>query len=137
MLRLIDLYINRFAQDRINLEELLSWFSTLSNQEKREVIMTTATFLEQAHPDLETIEQGIKAIPMKPTVTPIVLLKTHSLKIAIAKILLLPERELEKSFLSLVSLFRIADTERRNKWCKDGCTHEWHNLDKSYSGRAE
>jgi hypothetical protein len=60
--------------------------------------------------------------------TPIVILKTNNFKIALSKILKLPEDEYRKAFITLITIYKESDTYRRNSWCKDGCSHEWHNL---------
>lgn len=123
--------INSFAQEKINLELILDWFGNLDLEKQRETISRARLCLDQSHPNKETIEKAIELIPLKPTVTPIVLLKTQEFKIALHKIVLLPENENRKVFVTLISVFKIADTIRRNIWCKDGCNHEWHNLDKN------
>ncbi|MBS1572621.1 MAG: hypothetical protein JST62_09530 [Bacteroidetes bacterium] len=129
MLRPIDIMINCFAQEKIDLDKLLLWFDSLSKLYQRETINWTRNFLEQSHPNEETIKTGIEQIPLKPTMTPIVLLKSKSLKIALNKIVELPDAELKKAFISLVSMFKVSDKERREKWCEGKCGHDWHNLD--------
>ena len=130
MLRPIDILINSFAQGQLELDKLLLWFDSLSTLGQREAINWTRNYLEQSHPDNETIEIGIGKIPIKPTMTPIVLLKTKSLKIALNKIVELPDFEMKKAFISLVTLFKVSDKVRREKWCEGKCAHDWHNLDK-------
>lgn len=71
---------------------------------------------------------GIDNAPIKKTMTPIVLIQSHDFGIALAKISMLPDSELRKSFITLTSIFKIADIERRETDCADGCTHKWHNL---------
>jgi hypothetical protein len=122
--------INSFAQDRINLEHIIVWFEDLNLEKQSETISRARLCLDQSHPNKETIEKAIELIPLKPTVTPMVLLKTKPFKIALQKMILLPANENKKIFITLISVFKIADTIRRNIWCKDGCNHEWHNLDK-------
>jgi hypothetical protein len=130
MLRPIDILINSFAQDLLDLDKLLFWFDSLNAADQQETIMWTRNFLEQSHPDQETIKVGIEQIPMKQTITPIVLLKTKTFKIALNKIVDLPDAEMKKVFVSLVTLFKVSDKERRAKWCEGECGHDWHNLDK-------
>jgi hypothetical protein len=130
MLRTIDILINSFAQEQLELDKLLLWFDSLSTSSQREAIIWTRACLEQSHPDNEIIETGIKIIPLKPTMTPIVLLKAKSLKIALNKIVALPDFEMKKAFVSLVTLFKVSDKVRREKWCEGKCGHDWHNLDK-------
>ncbi|UOK42157.1 MULTISPECIES: DUF5958 family protein [Flavobacterium] len=121
--------INSFAQERISLEQILVWFDNLNLKKQSEAISRARLCLEQSHPNTETIEKAVELIPLKPTVTPIILLKTKVFKEALQKIILLPENEYRKAFITLISVFKVADTFRRNTWCKEGCNHEWHNLD--------
>ena len=130
MLRPIDILINSFAQEKLDLDKLVYWFDSLTIEKQRETINWTRNFLEQSHPDQETIKAGIEQIPLKPTMTPIVILKTKSLKIALNKIVDLPDTEMKKAFISLVSLFKISDKKRREYLCEGKCGHDWHNLDK-------
>lgn len=130
MLRPIDILINSFAQEQLDLDKLILWFDSLSTLQQREAINWTRNYLEQSHPDDEIIKAGIEQIPLKPTMTPIVLLKTKSLKIALNKIVELPDFEMKKAFVSLVTLFKVSDKVRREKWCEGKCGHDWHNLDK-------
>jgi c-di-GMP-related signal transduction protein len=123
-----EIIINRFAQEKINLEEILIWFENLNSEEQIKTISTAKLCLEQAHPNKEVIEKGIENVPLKPTATPIVLLKSKGFKIALNKIVLLPKDENKKVFITLISIFKFADIDRRETWCKDGCSHEWHNL---------
>jgi hypothetical protein len=130
MLRPIDILINSFAQDNLDLDKLILWFDSLTNSDRRETINWTRCCLEQSHPKQEIIDIGIGQIPIKHTMTPVVLLKTKSLKIALNKIVDLPDDEMKKAFISLVTLFRVSDKHRREKWCEGKCEHDWHNLDK-------
>lgn len=129
MLRLEEIIINKIAQDKMQLEQGLEWFDSLKINEQRETITITKQFIEQCHPDPETIENAIDKIPLKNTMTPIILLKTQTLKDALNRIETLPDNEIRKSFISLVAVFKMADTKRRNTACRNGCHHEWHNLD--------
>lgn len=130
MLRSIDILINSFAQEKLDMDKLTYWFDSLTPEKQREAISCTRAFLEQSHPDQETIKIGVEQIPLKPTMIPIVLLKTKSLKIALNKIVDLPDTEMKKAFISLVSLFKTSDRKRREYWCEGKCGHDWHNLDK-------
>jgi hypothetical protein len=129
MLSPIDILVNSFAQDKLSLDKLLYWFNSLTSADQGEAINWIRNCVEQSHPDQETINVGIEQIPLKPTMTPIVLLKTKSLKIALNKIIDLPDTEMKKTFISLVTLFKVSDKVRREKWCEGKCGHDWHNLD--------
>jgi hypothetical protein len=134
MLSTEHIVLNKIAQDKLSLNDGLEWFDSLPIDNQRRILLITRTCLEQAimdkdKGDIEIIEKGIELIPLKPSMTPVVLLKTQPLKIALNKILLLPDNELRKAFISLVILFKVADTKRRNFFCQNRCGHEWHNLD--------
>ena len=77
----------------------------------------------------EAYQNAINTIPLKSTFTPIIILKNNSIKIAIQKLEKLPKNENEKVIKSLIWIFKITDTERRNTECKNGCGHFWHNLE--------
>jgi len=77
----------------------------------------------------EAYQNAINTIPLKSTFTPIIILKNNSTKIAIQKLEKLPKNENEKVIKSLIWIFKITDTERRNTECKNGCGHFWHNLE--------
>ncbi|MCD0473966.1 DUF5958 family protein [Flavobacterium sp. EDS] len=125
-----DIMINKFAQEKINLEQILDWFDIFETQIQRKIIRLTSQCLIQSHPNEETFNKAIQLIPLKPTVTAIVFLKTYkNLKVALDKIELLPNYEIKKTFISLISVFKISDIERRNTYCQGNCYHDWHNLD--------
>ncbi len=76
-----------------------------------------------------TYKRAINTIPLKPTYTPIVILKNYPTKVAFNKLASLPENENKKVIVSLLWIFKITDTERRSRECKNGCGHFWHELD--------
>ena len=128
MLDPIEIMINKIAQSVIDIDDGSSWFNTLSVDEKHRVIILLKLYIEQSHPSQDTIDLGIDNIPLKPTMTPFVILRTSPFKIALDKIVHLPEYEFHKSFMALMTLFKYADSERRKTQCKGSCDHEWHNL---------
>lgn len=85
-------------------------------------------FMEQSHPSNELIVKAIESAPIKKTMTPVVLFKTQNFKEAINKIVDLPDSELRKSIVIMLSIFKTADTHRRVTYCKNGCSHYWHNI---------
>lgn len=120
--------INKIAQNVISIENGIIWFDTLTDKEKKSALLLTKFFIEQSRPNGAVIDAAIQEIPLKPTMTPVVLLKKKSLKVALSKILALPKTEYKKAFISLITIFKAGDIYRRNTSCKDRCTHEWHNL---------
>ncbi|WP_405293041.1 DUF5958 family protein [Algibacter sp. Ld11] len=123
-----EIIINKIAQGKTSIESGIEWFDSLSDSDRKRAIFLTKFFTEQSHPNEKIIETAISKIPLKPTMTPIVILKTNNFKVALSKISKLPEDEYRKAFITLITTYKESDTYRRNTWCKDGCSHEWHNL---------
>ncbi|MFF4433976.1 DUF5958 family protein [Streptomyces sp. NPDC001513] len=46
----------------------------------------------------------------------------------------LPADEHVKAFRVLLSVFAVADTRRRETYCKGACGHAWHNLPAAAEG---
>ncbi len=129
MLDAIEIHINRIAQNAISFDEGIRWFNHLSPEEKHRVLLLLTLYIEQAKPCQDVIDKGIDNIPLKTTMTPFVIFRTNRFTVAVNKIAGLPAYESDKSFIALMTVFLYADTERRKTQCKDGCSHEWHNLD--------
>ncbi len=126
-----EIIINKVAQDKLTLDDGLQWFKNSDPTEYRSILAWLRLYLEQSHPDQQLIDDSLGKVPLKPTMTPIVLFRTHPYKVAAVTACDLPDNELEKTFITLLTLFKYADTKRREVFCKGGCTHEWHNLDKT------
>ncbi|KAF2338764.1 DUF5958 family protein [Flavobacterium nitrogenifigens] len=124
--------INKIAQDKMDFNiglELL-----LDKNSFDEIFETLQIYILNSIPNKtdynsETYQRAINTIPLKPTYTPIVILKSFSTKIAFNKLASLPKNENKKVIVSLLWIFKITDTERRNTECKNGCGHFWHELD--------
>ncbi|WP_320492942.1 DUF5958 family protein [Flavobacterium sp. CFBP9031] len=129
----IEMLINKIAQDKIDfhlglhilLEEDYSF---------KEIFNTLHNYIINSIPNKtdynsEAYQRAINSIPLKPTFTPIIILKSFSTKIAFNKLASLPENEHKKVITSLLWIFKITDTERRNTECKNGCGHFWHELE--------
>jgi len=123
-----QLQINEIVQGIIKLEAGLSWFSSKEEDEQRDIMRSFSSILLQSHPRLLEIEEGIVLSKLKPTFTPCVLVSKIPFPEACSKILGLPRSEREKAFVLWLSIFKVADTRRRNTECKNGCAHEWHNI---------
>ena len=124
-----EIIINKIAQDKFDFGDGVLWFDGLQEDKQKEIIDKLILFVQQSHPTKEYIDIGLEKAPIKQTMTPVVIFKTQNLKTALNKIRTLPRGEWRKSFVTLLSVFKEADTKRREIWCKDGCEHEWHNLD--------
>lgn len=125
----IELTINQIAQEFLSIKTGLSWFdrhTEINNGEA--VLLKISNFIQQAHPRPNEIDEAIETSELNPTLTPCVILKSKPLNEALNKIVHLPKNEQLKSFKLLIKLFSIADKRRRDTECKDGCQHEWHNI---------
>lgn len=124
--------INKIAQGKMNFNiglELL-----LDEHSFDEIFRTLQFYILNSIPNKtdynsEAYQRAINTISLKPTYTPMVILKNFPTKIAFNKLASLPENENKKIIVSLLWIFKITDTERRNTECKNGCSHFWHQLD--------
>jgi hypothetical protein len=124
-----ELIVNRIAQSKLPLDDGLEWFDNASSDEQREILRKFDYIFYQAHPTVDEVERGIATSGLKPTYTPCVIIASNHFNEARHKILAMPDHELPKAFRLWLSIFSIADGRRRATACKDGCDHEWHNLD--------
>ncbi|PBI91795.1 hypothetical protein BSF41_14040 [Flavobacterium sp. ACN2] len=125
--------INKIAQDKLDFDLGLQLLLEEKNNFK-ELFTTLQNYIfnsipNKTHYNSEAYQTAIDTIPLKPTYTPIVILKTFPTKIAFNKLASLPENENEKTVTTLLWIFKITDTERRNTECKNGCGHFWHELE--------
>ncbi|KAF2082990.1 DUF5958 family protein [Flavobacterium sharifuzzamanii] len=124
--------INKIAQDKVDFNIGLELLLEKNSFDK--IFETLQVYILNSIPNKtdynsETYQRAINTIPLKPTYTPIVILKSFSTKIAFNKLASLPKNENKKVIISLLWIFKITDTERRNTECKNGCGHFWHELD--------
>jgi len=123
-----EINLNKFAQNLLTDRDILYWFDKFNLSEQKQIRDKLTMFIQQAHPTEAMISAGIKNANIQETMTPVVIFKTHTLKNAINKITNLHDSELRKSFIIMLSIFKSADSFRRENECKNGCSHEWHNL---------
>lgn len=123
--------INKIAQDKIDFE--LGTKLILEDEEYNfeALFAILKNYIFNSIPNkndynTEIYQTAINTIPLKPTYTSIVILKSFSTKIAFNKLAKLPENENTKTIISLLWIFKTTDTERRNTECKNGCGHFWH-----------
>lgn len=124
----IEININKYAQNKLTDSEIMDWFDHFDLSGQKVVRDKLIMFMQQSHPTEELISKAIQNAKIKDTMTPVVLFKTQTFKNAINKIENLPDSELRKSFVIMLSIFKIADTYRRETDCKNGCSHYWHNI---------
>jgi hypothetical protein len=124
-----QLQLNRIARGLLTEDSGLRWFEELPAAERATVLRELAYITAQSNPKREEVPLAIAKSGLKPTFTPCVMLRNEERpNRCLSPIAALPEPEQSKSFRLLLALFSIADTRRRETQCKDGCTHEWHNL---------
>ncbi|KQO33911.1 hypothetical protein ASF10_17880 [Flavobacterium sp. Leaf82] len=125
--------INKVAQDKIDVNLGIKLLFEDPEYNFERLFTTLKNYIFNSIPDktdynTETYQKAIHTIPLKPTHTPIIFLKRFSLKIALSKLSELPKNENKKIITSLLWIFKVTDTERRNTECKNGCGHFWHEL---------
>lgn len=130
----IEIQINQIAQDKIEFNQSITSLLNEPNFDFITIFTLLRNYIFNSIPDKknyssETYQNAINSIPLRPTITPIVILKSFSTKIAFNKLEELPKSEQQKTITALLWIFKQTDTERRNTDCKNGCGHEWHNID--------
>jgi len=125
--------INKIAQGKIDLNTGLQSLLEDPEYNFEELFSSLRFFIFNTIPNKEdysseSYQNAINTIPLKPTYTPVILLKNFSTKIAFEKIIQLPENEHQKILIALLWIFKATDTERRNTECKNGCRHFWHEI---------
>lgn len=133
-MNLTEKMINKISQDKIDFSLGIKLLLEDEKYNFDELFTTLRNYIFNSIPNKtdynsEAYQNAINTIPLKSTYTPIVILKNYSPKIAFSKLDKLPKSENEKTITSLVWIFKITDTERRNIVCKNGCEHFWHNTD--------
>jgi hypothetical protein len=128
---IIEKQINLIAQNRIEFNEGVALILNNPDFDFKKIFNLLRFFIfnsipEKATYSTDTYQKAIFSIPLRQTFTPIVLLTKFPTKIAFLKLRELPENEYEKIIISLLWIFKITDTERRETECKNGCGHDWH-----------
>lgn len=123
-----DNVLNRLAQHQLPWEWAWAWFAALPAAAQLARLAELADYIQQAHHTPALVQQAVAEAPVKPTATPLVLLRVHPLRQALTRVQQLPASEYLNAFRALLSLFSSADAHRRRTECQHGCTHDWHNL---------
>lgn len=131
----LEKQINLIAQNKIEFSEGLKLILSNSDFDFDNIFGILKIFIFNSIPDKEnysseSYQKAISSIPIRQTFTPIIILNKFSTKIAFLKLSELPKNEHEKIITSLLWIFKITDTERRETVCKNGCYHSWHNIPK-------
>jgi len=129
----IERQINLIAQNKTEFDEGLKLILKKPEYYFKEIFEILQNLILNSIPNKsnyssDSYQKAIVSIPIKQTFTPIIILNRFSIKNAFKKLSELPESEYEKIILSLLWIFKITDTERRETECKNGCGHYWHNI---------
>ncbi|MFF3889263.1 DUF5958 family protein [Streptomyces sp. NPDC001914] len=117
--------VNEVAQGLRTLDAGAGWFSGLAPTRQQEVLREVAGYVMQAHITAADGRVGVARSGVKPTANPSVMICMDPPRYGFAG---LPSAEHVKAFRVLVSVFAVADTRRRETYCKGDCGHAWHNL---------
>jgi hypothetical protein len=120
-----EIIVNKFGQGLVAIEQLTEDFSLLEVFQKKEFLNGFLYLIMQSKPKKEDIEPAILESSLKPTFTPCILLKKGVANHDLEKLVNLPEKELTKVFVLLLSLFKIA-YKRRFAVEKDNPDKWWY-----------
>lgn len=104
--------INKYGQGLVVIDELKEGFSNYNLLDKRRYLTELKGLIGQSKPTDSDIEPAILGSGLKPTYTPCVLLGKGVASHNLEKLIKLPENELNKVFLLLLSLFKVAYQRR-------------------------
>lgn len=107
-----EILVNKFGQGLVAIEQLTEDFKLLDLLKKREFLNDFLYLIIQSKPKKEDIEPAIIDSGLKPTFTSCILLKKGIANHDLEKLVNLPENELIKVFVLLLSLFKIAYKRR-------------------------
>jgi len=125
-----EILINKYGQNLVDIDPLLNFFRSF-DMSYRKIFLNEMLFLVvQSKPEESDIEFAIKNSGLKSTFTPCVLLRKGVTNHNLQKLVDLPGDELEKVFILLMSLFKIA-YERRFAVEKNNNSNKWWYWDLS------
>lgn len=129
-----EILINKIAQNILEFEHGKNILITDLDTNYFSIFEILENYIFNSIPDKsnynsESYQEAIRTIPIKSSQTPVVILSKNSTKIAFKKLKELPKSEHEKVITTLLWVYKVTDTKRRESECKNGCCHFWHNLD--------
>ncbi|OON65663.1 DUF5958 family protein [Hymenobacter sp. CRA2] len=122
------LVLNRVAQDQLPLSAGLAWFDELSDEDQQAAMNELHFYVHQARPTPEVVQRATETAPIRPGATPLALLRKFPFPVALRKVTSLRADERRNAFAALLTVFCLADTERRITQCRGRCGHDWHQL---------
>lgn len=109
-----EILINQYGQGLISTTFLSNRFNALEINRRRIYLDDLVNLIIQSKVIDNDIEDAIKNSNLKPTFTPCVMLRKGVKSYLLEKLVRLPEKELNKVFVLLLSLFKIAYQRRFN-----------------------
>lgn len=120
-----EILINKYGQDLITSEKLTEKFNLLDSHQNRLFLNDILHLIMQSKAKDEDIEEAIRESKLKVTYTPCVLLKNGVANHNLQRLVQLPTNELNKVFVLLLNLFKIA-YKRRFKLEKNNADKWWY-----------
>ncbi|GLX37620.1 hypothetical protein Sros01_36930 [Streptomyces roseochromogenus] len=117
--------VNGIAQELCTLDDGVAWFTSLPPARRQEVLHEAGLYAMQAHITASDGRAGVARSGVKPTANPSVMICMDPPRYGFSG---LPADEHVTAFRVLVCVFAVADTRRRQTYCKNSCGHAWHNL---------
>lgn len=110
-----EILINQYGQGIISHEILVNIFENLAEEEKKGFLGELLNLIIQSKPLDVDIDDAIVQSGLKASYTPCALIKKGISQHILEKIISLPNNEYLKSFILLLSLFKIAYNRRFQK----------------------
>ncbi|MFJ4624966.1 DUF5958 family protein [Streptomyces sp. NPDC088847] len=121
--------LNQLAQELRPMSQGIQWFESLSAEEQSTTLRLLSQFCVQARATTEDGPESVRRAGLRATHTPAVLITRGPMDRQLGKIAgLTPHDERLKSFRLLIAVLAVADGRRRERFCSNGCGHEWHRL---------
>jgi hypothetical protein len=122
------LLLNRYAQGLVSRDDLRQWHLALDEDDRSEAVKSAWILAIEAGVRDADIDPAVELAGLKPTHTPVVLLKTGRLALHHRGFRLagLPGIVSTQAFLLAAGCFRLADTRRRQAEGGTPCHHWWH-----------
>lgn len=130
-----EILVNQYGQGLTEINKLENVFSLFDLQEKKAFLKHIIFLIMQSKPKEDDIEASIELSKLKKTYTPCILLTKGVANHNLMKLLELPANELNKSFILLLSLFKVAYKRRFEIEKND--IHKWWYWDLSDSKKIQ
>jgi len=127
-----EILINQYGQGLVIIEHLVERFSMMDLHSKREYLESLSHLIMQSKAKNSDVETAIVLSGLKMTYTPCVILRKGVASENLQRISDLPENELLKALVLLLSLFKIAYVRRFETERDD--PHKWWYWDLSDKG---